>query len=84
MGGHGGLDHFKGLAERGNLEHVEAGAEQQIGELDGLLLQLLRLRGRDGRDSGGHDLADVARKGALTKGRGCFFAGFGELDSDYC
>lgn len=43
VGGHRGLDDLEGLAEGGDLEHVEAGAEQQVGELDWLLLQLLGL-----------------------------------------
>lgn len=65
VGGHGRLGDLEGLTERGDLEHVEAGSQQQVGELDGLLLQLVRLvgrhrgrgrrrHGRDGRD-GGHD-----------------------------
>jgi len=74
---HGGLDDLEGLTEGGDLEHVETGAQQQVGELDRLLLQLRRLggRGRNGGDGSGHDLVDVTSKGALTKGRGCFFAG---------
>jgi len=75
VGSHGGLGDLQGLAEGGDLKHVEPGAEEQVGELDGLLLQLGRLGGRDGGDSGGHGLTDVATKGALTKGIGCFFAG---------
>jgi hypothetical protein len=39
VGGHGGLDDLEGLAEGGDLEEVQTGAEQQVGELDGLLLQ---------------------------------------------
>jgi hypothetical protein len=38
VGGHGGLDDLEGLAQSGDFEHVEAGAEEQVGELDGLLL----------------------------------------------
>lgn len=52
MGSHGGLDDLKRLAQGGDLEHVEAGAEQQIGELDGLLLQLLRLAHGGGHSGG--------------------------------
>lgn len=49
VGSHGGLDDLERLAERGDLEHVQTGAQQQVGELDGLLLQLLGLP-----DGGGH------------------------------
>jgi len=44
VGGHGGLDDLERLAEGGDLEHVEPGAQEQVGELDGLLLQRLILR----------------------------------------
>jgi hypothetical protein len=58
VGGHGGLGDLEGLAEGGDLKHVEAGSEEQVRELDGLLLQVGRRSGRDGRgDGGGHDLA---------------------------
>lgn len=70
MGSHGGLDDLERLAEGGDLEHVEAGSEEQVGELDGLLLQLLLLRGRSrhGGD-GGHDVCGrLTGEGALTKG----------------
>lgn len=47
MSGHGGLDDFQRLAQRGDLEHVQTRAEEQVAELDGLLLNLLhRGRGR--------------------------------------
>lgn len=36
------------LTQSGDLEHVQAGAEQQVAELDGLLLKL----GRDGHVGG--------------------------------
>ena len=52
VGGHGGLDNLEGLAEGGDLEEVQTGAEQQVGELDGLLLEALGLR-RGSRDTGG-------------------------------
>jgi len=75
MGGHGGLGDLEGLAEGGDLEHVETGAQQQVGELDGLLLKLVRLPngGGDGGDCD-HGSGLLRRRGALTKGRGCFFA----------
>ena len=76
MGRHGGLGDLQGLTEGGDLEHVEPGAQEQVGELDGLLLQLGRLGGRGGGgDGGGHDFCGCCDKGALTKGVGCFFAG---------
>lgn len=49
VGGHGGLGDLERLTERGDLEHVQAGSEEQVAELDGLLLDLLRL------DDGGCD-----------------------------
>lgn len=53
---HGGLDDLEGLAEGGDLEHVEASAEKQVGELDGLLLKLLGFPNGAGEGSGGnHD-----------------------------
>jgi len=52
VGGHGGLDDLERLAERRDLEQVEPGAEEQVGELDGLLLQRLLLR-HGGRHTGG-------------------------------
>jgi hypothetical protein len=70
VGGHGGLGDLEGLAEGGDFKHVEAGAEEQVGELDGLLLQLVASRG--GRSGGGdHDrMRDFAAKGvSLTKGK---------------
>lgn len=52
VGSHGGLDDLEGLAQGGDLKHVEAGSEEQVGELDWLLLQLPG----DGRGGGGgHD-----------------------------
>lgn len=68
MGSHGGLGDLQGLPEGGDLEHVEPGAQQQVGELDGLLLQLGRLGSRGGGDSGGHDSANVANKGGPDQG----------------
>lgn len=62
VGGHGGLDDLERLAEGGDLEQVEAGAEEQVGKLDGLLLEVLG-RSRDGGDSGGHGLAWVNSTG---------------------
>lgn len=59
VGSHGGLDDLEGLAKGGNLEQVQTCAEQQVGELDGLLLERAA---RDGSfDSGGgdHDFWDV-------------------------
>jgi hypothetical protein len=81
VGRHGGLDDLQGLTEGGDLEQVQTSAKQQVGELDGLLLQLLR-RGRDRGDGGGHDWVGVTSKGALTKGRGCFFAGLRVMEMD--
>ena len=58
VGGHGGLYDLEGLAEGGDLEEVEAGAEEEVGELDGLLLEvgggLPDGRG-EGGSSGRHD-----------------------------
>lgn len=77
VGSHGGLDDLEGLAQSGDLEHIEAGSEEQVGELDGFLLQLfLRARSRNGGDGGHDDGGSVDGEGALTKGLGCFFAGF--------
>lgn len=39
VGGHGGLDDLERLTQGGDLKHVEATPEEQVGELDGLLLQ---------------------------------------------
>jgi len=44
VGSHGGLHDLERLPEGGDLEQVQTGAEQQVAELDGLLLQ----RGRGG------------------------------------
>lgn len=54
--GHGGLDDLERLPEGGDLEEIETGAKQQVGELDGLLLELLLRQGRrhTGRSSSGH------------------------------
>ena len=51
ISGHGRLRDLERLAERRDLEHIEASPEQQIAELDGLLLRHSRL---GGRDSEGH------------------------------
>lgn len=52
VGRHGGLDDLERLAQGGDLEQVEAGSKEQVGELDGLFLQLPG----DGRGGGGgHD-----------------------------
>jgi hypothetical protein len=53
------------LSQRGDLEHVQASAEQQIAELDGLLLELRR---GGHLSSGRHLVYGDALKGALTKG----------------
>lgn len=69
VGSHGGLDNLERLAKGGNLEHVEAGSEEQVGELDGLLLQLPG-DGRSCGGGGGHDDSGSGTgEGALTKGR---------------
>lgn len=45
---HGGLDNFQRLTKGGHLEHVQASAQQQVAELDGLLFQLRRgIRGEN-------------------------------------
>lgn len=76
VGSHGGLDDLEGLTQSGDLEQVKAGSEEQVGELDGLLLQLLlRAGSRNGGDGGHDDGGSVDGEGALTKGIGCFFAG---------
>lgn len=69
VGGHRGLDDLERLAEGGDLEHVETGAEQQVGELDGLLLQLLGFPdgGGHGGGSGGHVGSRVS---CLSRGLG--------------
>lgn len=55
MRGHRGLGDLERLAERRHLEHVQSGTQQQVGELDGLLLQLLGLGGGPGGgDCGDH------------------------------
>lgn len=46
---HGRLHDLERLPQRRHLEHVQPGAQQQVRELDGLPLQLLRL----GRSPGG-------------------------------
>ena len=76
VGSHGGLDDLEGLTQASHLEHVETGAQEQVGKLDGLLLKLLRSRAGRGGGSrvGDHDCLAFIVKGALTKGRGCFFA----------
>ena len=42
VGSHGGLHDLERLPEGGDLEQVQASAEQQVAELDGLLLELSR------------------------------------------
>lgn len=76
VGSHGSLDDLEGLTQGGDLEHVETGAQEQVGKLDGLLLERLRSRaGRGGGDGvGDHDCLAIFVMGALTKGIGCFFA----------
>lgn len=67
IGSHGGLDDLQGLAQSSDLKQIEAGSEEQVGELDGLLLQLPG----DGcwGGGGGHDDGGLGTvKGALTKG----------------
>lgn len=84
VGRHGGLDDLQGLTKSGDFEQIETGAEQQVGELDRLLLDLARRLGdRESRDGGGggHDVAGVALRGALTKGKGCFVA-YGVVEED--
>ena len=69
VGGHCGLDDLEGLAEGGDLEHVETGTKQQVGELDGLLLQLLGLANGGGQGgSGGH--VGSRRVSCLSRGLG--------------
>lgn len=41
IGSHSGLDNLEWLAQGGDLEHVQPGTKQQVGELDGLFLQLV-------------------------------------------
>ena len=55
---HGRLHDLERLPQRRHLEHVQPGAQQQVGELDGLLLQLLRL-GRSPGDGVGGDHCSV-------------------------
>lgn len=72
---HGGLDDLERLAQSGDLEQVETSTEQQVGKLDGLLLEMIPSEGsRDGSASSSHSFGMCRRKGALTKGRGSFFA----------
>lgn len=63
---HGGLDDLERLAEGGDLEEIETGAEQQVGELDGLLLErLLRQRRRHGSGGcSGHNSSSLLGRGA--------------------
>lgn len=69
VGSHGGLDDLERLTESGDLEHVEAGSEEQVGELDRLLLQLLlRERSRRGGD-GGHDDGGELTGGGPDQGK---------------
>jgi len=42
VGSHGGLHDLERLPEGSDLEQVQTGAEQQVAELDGLLLELSR------------------------------------------
>lgn len=71
VGSHGGLGDLEGLAQGGDLKQVEAGAEKQVGELDGLLLELLRGR-RSGSDGCGRHgelglRGEVGRKEKMSK-----------------
>lgn len=50
VGSHGGLHDLERLPEGGDLEQVQTGAEQQVAELDGLLLE--RCRDGDAGSSG--------------------------------
>lgn len=64
VGSHGGLDDLQRLAERRHLKQVQAGAQEQVGELDGLLLQLVARGGAgDGGGSSSHDLVMSQNKG---------------------
>ena len=77
---HGGLSDLEGLTKSGDLEEVKTGAEKEVGELDGLLLELRGHRGRSGRDSsgGGHAVEGRLDEGGLTKAFVCFVAKEGE------
>lgn len=69
VGGHCGLDDLERLPECGHLEHVKTGTQKQVGELDGLLLQLLFPIGTS--DIGGCDHGDRFRllKGGPDQGK---------------
>lgn len=91
VGGHGGLGDLERLAQGGDLEHVETGAQQQVGKLDGLLLQLLRFcagRGRrDGRSDGGrvgdHDCFGDYRKRGPDQGNRVLLRRKGKIVRNY-
>lgn len=61
--GHSGLCDLKRLAQSGDLEQVEAGAEKQVGELDRLLLELLWGRSSGSNGCGRHGECIGGRKG---------------------
>ena len=50
IGSHGSLDDLQWLSQSSDFEHVQAGSQQQVGELDGLLLHDYGLC-----SDGGHD-----------------------------
>ena len=56
------------MTEGGHLKHIQASTEQQIAELDRLLLDRLRARGRGTHDRLSGHLNSVVLLSALTKG----------------
>lgn len=68
--GHGRLHDLERLPEGGDLEQVQTRAQQQVGELDGLLLDLRRRGAGHGVAGGGCGHA-AACGGAGDKGRTC-------------
>lgn len=54
VGRHGRLHDLQRLAQGRDLEHVQTGAQQQVGELDGLLLELACAAHARGGRGGGH------------------------------
>ena len=58
VGGHLGLKDLEGLAEGSDLEEVQTSAEQQVGELDGLLLQMRIPNGSGNVCDGNHGFGD--------------------------